>query len=135
MRSLVRPELPTASAGSSQAPTATVDNSAPSATRPHSTYKSGKAVQTNGATSLRRHAVQRRRIGHAQASFADLSNNLDWSGIGQSGMLVGVHSADVLEAWVFGDFHSSRLSPGEPQVQRIEASHLPWAGQRKIDAT
>ena len=52
MRSLVRPELPTASVGSSQAPTAAVDNSAPSATRPQSTYKSGKAVQTNGATSI-----------------------------------------------------------------------------------
>jgi hypothetical protein len=51
MRSLVRPELPTASVGSSQAPTAAVDNSAPSATRPKSTYRSGKAVQTNGATS------------------------------------------------------------------------------------
>ena len=45
MTSLVRPELPTASAGSSQAPTAAVDNSAPSATRPQSTYKSGNAVQ------------------------------------------------------------------------------------------
>lgn len=52
MKSLVRPELPTASAGSSQAPTAAVDNSASSVNRPeHSTYKSGKAVQTNGATS------------------------------------------------------------------------------------
>ena len=51
MKSLVRPELPTASAGSSQAPTAAVDNSAPSVNRPESTYKSGKAVQTNGATS------------------------------------------------------------------------------------
>jgi hypothetical protein len=48
----VLPELPTASVGSSQAPTAAVDNSAPSATRPQSTYKSGKAVQTSGATSL-----------------------------------------------------------------------------------
>jgi len=52
MSSEVRPELPTASVGSSQAPTAAVDNSAPSATRPKSTYKSGKAVQTNGATSV-----------------------------------------------------------------------------------
>ena len=52
MPSLVRPELPTASVASSQAPTAAVDNSAPSATRPQSTYKSGKAVQTSGATSL-----------------------------------------------------------------------------------
>ena len=47
----VLPELSTASVGTSQAPTAAVDNSAPSATRPQSTYKSGKAVQTNGATS------------------------------------------------------------------------------------
>ena len=42
MKSVVRPELPTASAGPSQAPTAAVDNSAPSAIRPVSTYKSGK---------------------------------------------------------------------------------------------
>jgi hypothetical protein len=52
MKSLVRPELPTASVGSSQAPTAAVDNAAPLATRPQSTYKSGNAVQTSGATSL-----------------------------------------------------------------------------------
>ncbi len=53
MTFLVRPELPTASVGSSHAPTAAVDNSAPSAIRPNSTYKSGKVVQTNGATSAR----------------------------------------------------------------------------------
>ena len=52
MKSPVCPELPTASVGSSQAPTAAVDNSAPSAIRPESTYKSGQVVQTNGATSL-----------------------------------------------------------------------------------
>ncbi len=51
MKFLVRPELPTASVGSWQATTAAVDNSAPLATRPESIYKSGKAVQTNGATS------------------------------------------------------------------------------------
>ena len=51
MKSPVRPELPTASVGSSQAPPAAVDNSAPSVIRPESTYKSGKVVQTNGATS------------------------------------------------------------------------------------
>lgn len=51
MRSSVRPELPTAALRSSQATHAAVDNSAPFATRPESTYKSGKAVQTNGATS------------------------------------------------------------------------------------
>jgi hypothetical protein len=52
MKSVVRPELPTAAAGSSQAPTAAVDNSAPLLTTPESTYKSGKSVQTTGATSL-----------------------------------------------------------------------------------
>ena len=52
MKFMVRPELPTASVGSSQAPPAAVDNSAPYASRPESTYKSGKVVQTNGATSL-----------------------------------------------------------------------------------
>ena len=52
MKSLVRPELPTASVGSSQATIDAVDNSAPSVNRPEqSTYKSGKAVQTNRATS------------------------------------------------------------------------------------
>jgi hypothetical protein len=52
MKSVVRPELPTASVGSSQAPTAAVDNSAPLLkTTPESTYKSGKSVQTTGATS------------------------------------------------------------------------------------
>ncbi len=52
MKFPVRPELPTASVGSSQAPTAAVDNSAPSAIRPESTYKSGNVVQTNGATPI-----------------------------------------------------------------------------------
>ena len=47
MKSVVRPELPTASAGSSQAPTAAVDNSAPVSTHPEPTYKSGKAGLTN----------------------------------------------------------------------------------------
>jgi hypothetical protein len=51
MKFPVRPELHTASVGSSQAPTAAVDNSAPSAIRLEPTYKSGKVVQTNGATS------------------------------------------------------------------------------------
>ena len=52
MQSLVRPELPTAALRSSQATHAAVDNSAPSPIRPESTYKSGKVVQTNGATQL-----------------------------------------------------------------------------------
>ena len=51
MKSVVRPELPTAAAGSSQAPTAAVDNSAPRSTHPESTYKSRKTVQTTGTTS------------------------------------------------------------------------------------
>jgi hypothetical protein len=37
MKFVVRPELPIASVGSSQAPTAAMDNSAPFATRPQST--------------------------------------------------------------------------------------------------
>jgi len=49
----VRPELSTASVDPPQAPTAAVDNSAPSAIRPESTYKSGNVVQTSGATSHR----------------------------------------------------------------------------------
>ena len=56
MKFPVRPELPTASVGSSQAPTAAVDNSAPSAICPESPYKSGNVVQTNGATSVRTRA-------------------------------------------------------------------------------
>ena len=52
MKSLVRPELSTAALRSSHATLAAVDNSAPLATRPQSTYKSGKAVQTTGATSI-----------------------------------------------------------------------------------
>ena len=52
MKSVVRPELPTAAAGSSQAPTAAVDNSAPRSTHPEPTYKSGKAVQITGTTSV-----------------------------------------------------------------------------------
>lgn len=49
--SLVRPELPMAPVGSSQAPTAAVDNAALSAARPQSTYRSGEAVQTNEITA------------------------------------------------------------------------------------
>jgi hypothetical protein len=66
MKSLVRPELPTASVGSSQAPTAAVDNAAPLATRPQSTYKSGNAVQTSGATS---HCALGTDLGFVQLAF------------------------------------------------------------------
>ena len=52
MKSVVCPELSTAAAGSSQAPTAAMDNSAPSSTHPEPTYKSGKTVQITGTTSL-----------------------------------------------------------------------------------
>jgi hypothetical protein len=51
MKFVVRPDLSTAAAGSSQAPTAAVDNSAPRSTHPEPTYKSGKAVQRTGTTS------------------------------------------------------------------------------------
>ena len=52
MNPSVRPELPTAALRSSQPTHAAVDNSAPFTTHPESTYKSGKVVQTNEATSL-----------------------------------------------------------------------------------
>ena len=51
MSSRVCPELSTAPVGSSQAPTAAVDNSAPYTIRSGSSYISGFTVQTNGATS------------------------------------------------------------------------------------
>jgi len=51
MKSVVCPELSTAAAGSSQAPTAAVDNSAPSSTHPEPTYKSRETVQITGTTS------------------------------------------------------------------------------------
>ena len=57
MKSVVRPELPTAAAGSSQAPTAAVDNSAPLSTHPEPTYKSRKTVQLTGTTSFCRNSI------------------------------------------------------------------------------
>ena len=54
MKIPVRPELPTASRARVRGlrhARAALDNSAPLPTRLESTYKSGKAVQTNGATS------------------------------------------------------------------------------------
>jgi hypothetical protein len=57
MKSVVRPELSTAAAGPSQAPTAAVDNSALVSTHPEPTYKSGEAVQTTGTTSPARGAI------------------------------------------------------------------------------
>jgi hypothetical protein len=78
MNVLVRPELSTASVGSSQAPTAAVGNSAPSATRPQSTYQSGKPVQTSGATSRiltdRGTEYCGNRESHEFALYLDLEN-------------------------------------------------------------
>jgi hypothetical protein len=65
MISMVRPVLPTASAGPSQAPTAAVDNSAPRSTHPEPTYKSGKTVQRTGTTSFRgRDVMYKQKIIH-----------------------------------------------------------------------
>jgi hypothetical protein len=67
MKSVVRPELPTAAAGPSQAPAAAMDSSAPRSTDPEPTYKSGKTVQRTGTTSssvwrvLARGVLRRRR--------------------------------------------------------------------------
>ena len=75
----VRPELPTASAGTSQATAAAVDNSAPLAIRPESTYKSGKVVQSNGATSMRLVACAAQRINDKDfLSEADSYFNVFW---------------------------------------------------------
>jgi hypothetical protein len=59
MKIPVRPEFPSASIGSSQAPTAAVENSAPSANHPQAAYKSGNGVQTSGATSEGTREVQK----------------------------------------------------------------------------
>lgn len=47
---------------------------------------------------------------------------LDSTREGEVSLLVDVHSAELLEVWVFGDFQSPSLSPGEQQTQRIETS-------------
>ena len=57
MQSPVRPELPIASIASLHAPIDSKDYSAPSVIRPNSTYKSGKVVQTTGATSRTGHVL------------------------------------------------------------------------------
>ena len=80
MKSVVRPELSTAAAGPSQAPTAAVDNSAPRSTHPEPTYKSGKTVQLTGTTyglvlskscepdpSVLTQALRHGRISHSRA--------------------------------------------------------------------
>ena len=72
MKSVVRPELPTAAAGPSQAPPAAVDNSAPRSTRPEPTYKSGKTVQRTGTTS-----VEENR-GNSVREMAEDFGAMDW---------------------------------------------------------
>jgi len=69
MKSVVRPELPTAAAGSSQALTAAVDNSAPRSTHPESTYKSGKAVQRTGTTSNGQNRNERNLVNRRHRFF------------------------------------------------------------------
>jgi hypothetical protein len=65
-----------------------------------------------------------RRLRHARTGFDDLLNHLKSTRESESGILMGVHPAGFLEGWVFGDFQSPRLSPDEPSIQPIEASHL-----------
>jgi hypothetical protein len=69
MKSVVRPELSTAAAGPSQAPTAAVDNSAPRSTHPEPTYKSGKTVQLTGTTSVG-HLPPLQKLAVGQSGFA-----------------------------------------------------------------
>ena len=70
MKVSVRPELPIASIASLQAPTAAMHNSASSVIRPKSTYKSGKVVQTTGATSNRELKRANEILRKASAFFA-----------------------------------------------------------------
>ncbi len=69
-----------------------------------------------------------RRLRHARTGFGDLLNHLKSTRESESGILMGVHPAGFLEGWVFGDFQSPRLSPDEPSIQPIEASHLDRVG-------
>ena len=65
MKSLVRPELPTASVGSSQAPNRRPGQLCTFCNRPESTQKRGSAVQTTGATSTSiAEAAQQLRCDH-----------------------------------------------------------------------
>ncbi len=69
MKIPVRPELPTASRARVRGlrhARAAVDNSALLPNRPESTYKSGKTVQTNGATSELGAALQAQPIQEAR---------------------------------------------------------------------
>jgi hypothetical protein len=84
MNSVVRPELSTAAAGPAPAPAAAGDNSAPVATHPEPTYKSGKAVQTTGTTSMRARArlTDAEREGYLAHSPNIGSQNLQETGKG-----------------------------------------------------
>jgi hypothetical protein len=70
---LVRPELPTAALRSSQATHAAVDNSALFPIRLEPTYKSGKVVQTNGATSNRAFATSKQLLFASRANASHFS--------------------------------------------------------------
>ncbi|KWF38129.1 hypothetical protein WT56_05475 [Burkholderia pseudomultivorans] len=61
---------------------------------------------------------------HTRTEFGELLNHLKSTRESESGVLMGVHPAELLEGWVFGDFQSPRLSPDEPSIQPIEASQL-----------
>ena len=97
MNPSVRPELPTADLRSSQPTHAAVDNSAPFTTHPESTYKSGKVVQTNGATSLKSGSANQniaQRVSHTKAgregktddpfrTFSEWNSEADTKGYGK----------------------------------------------------
>jgi hypothetical protein len=63
-------------------------------------------------------------LGGAQTLFGHLSDHLDSTSEGESGMLVGVHPVGSLEVWWFGDCQSLRLNPGEHPIQPIGTSQL-----------
>ena len=78
-----------------------MDNSAPFATRPDSTYKSGKAVQTTGATSA--FGLRREESLKIQPGWADRGDTLvlkdSWTKGGRSReipMLLYLRSTSIL---------------------------------------
>ena len=104
MKSLVRPELPTAALRSSQATHAAVDNSAPSATRPEPTYKSGKVVQINGATSRDRSIKYDRPLLPVGAKFGQLGRRIEVPAVSGRIHLIEVlprHFQELLELPVY----------------------------------
>jgi hypothetical protein len=66
--------------------------------------------------------VRRRRFAGAETLLGHLPDHLKATGVCESGMLVAVHLAGLLEDCVFGDLQSFQPSPDERRIQLTEAS-------------